>query len=187
MITKARIYLLVTTLIMGLSIGILAQSCSKNQSEIHSRSSESNTHLSTYKAILKIPQGNIVIRFYESEAPQTVKRVSELIKIGFYNGLIFHRVIPGFIAQTGDPTGTGSGGSGQMIGAEINRLHHLKGTVAMARAKELDSADSQFYIALNNLPHLDGEYTIFGQVVEGLELLGKIGQGEKILSITIDS
>lgn len=180
-------YVLVTALVMGLSTAILVQSCSKNQSSTLPHNAESGTHLSAYRATLKIPQGNIVIRFYESEAPQTVKRVSELIKIGFYNGLIFHRVIPGFIAQTGDPTGTGTGGSGQMVGAEINRLHHLKGTVAMARGKELDSADSQFYIALNNLPHLDGEYTIFGQVVEGLELLGKIGQGEKILSITIDS
>ena len=125
-------------------------------------------------------------KFYPTKAPNTVNRIVELIKSGFYDGLTFHRVVPNFVAQGGDPTGTGTGGSGKKLKAEFNDIQHIRGTVAMARASEPDSADSQFYLALTTLPHLDGNYTVFGQVVEGLELLDKIKVGDKMLSVVVE-
>ena len=142
--------------------------------------------LSKTKAILKTVHGNIVFKFYPNKAPNTVTRISELISKGFYDGLIFHRVVPNFVIQGGDPTATGTGGSGQRLKAEFNDIQHIKGTVAMARAQDKDSADSQFYIALTNLPHLDRNYTVFGQVIEGLEILEKVQQGDKMLSLSLE-
>ncbi|MCO4792957.1 MAG: peptidylprolyl isomerase [Bacteriovoracaceae bacterium] len=142
--------------------------------------------LSKSKAILKTVHGNIVFKFYPNKAPNTVTRISELIKSGFYDGISFHRVVPNFVIQGGDPTATGTGGSGQKLKAEFNDIQHIKGTVAMARSQSKDSADSQFYIALTNLPHLDGSYTVFGQVVEGLEILEKVQQGDKMLSLSLE-
>ena len=115
----------------------------------------------------------------------TVTRIMQLVKQGFYNGLSFHRVIPNFVIQTGDPSGTGTGGSGQKIKAEFNDIQHIKGTVAMARSSNPDSADSQFYVALSALSHLDRKFTVFGQVTDGLEVLGKITKGDKIISVTL--
>jgi len=141
--------------------------------------------LSRAYATIKTAYGNIVFKFYPSEAPHTAQRIAELIQNSFYDNLSFHRVEPNFVIQGGDPTGTGTGGSGQKLKAEFNSLPHIRGTVAMARANEPDSADSQFYIALSTLPHLDAKYTVFGQVTEGMEFLDKIVKGDKILSITI--
>lgn len=141
--------------------------------------------MSLTEAVIKTRYGNIVFKFYPKQAPVTTKRIMDLIKQGFYNGLTFHRVIPGFVAQGGDPTGTGTGGSGQNIKAEFNNLQHIEGTIAMARSQDPNSADSQFYISLNRLPHLDGKYTIFGQVVKGLDLIHKIKKGDKIISLTL--
>ena len=143
--------------------------------------------LSLTEATLKTVHGDIVFRFYPQHAPQTVARIIELIQQEFYNGLTFHRVVPNFVIQGGDPDGTGMGGSGQKLKAEFNELQHIKGTVAMARAQDPDSADSQFYIALATLPHLDRNYTIFGQVIRGLDILTKVSQGDKILSLTLAS
>jgi cyclophilin family peptidyl-prolyl cis-trans isomerase len=142
--------------------------------------------LSKTKAILKTVHGNIVFKFYPKKAPNTVTRISELIKQGFYDGLTFHRVVPNFVIQGGDPTATGTGGSGQKLKAEFNDIQHIKGTVAMARAQDKDSADSQFYVALTNLPHLDRNYTVFGQVIEGIEILEKVQQGDKMLSLSLE-
>jgi cyclophilin family peptidyl-prolyl cis-trans isomerase len=140
--------------------------------------------LSTSLSIIKTVHGNIVFKYYPKQAPSTVTRVIGLIKSGFYDGLIFHRVIPDFVVQTGDPTNTGRGGSGQKLKAEFSKLQHIKGTVAMARSRsDIDSADSQFYISLATLPHLDEKYTVFGQVVEGLEILDKIKKDDKIISV----
>ncbi|EQC43433.1 peptidylprolyl isomerase [Bacteriovorax sp. Seq25_V] len=145
-----------------------------------------NDGLSRTKAVLKTVHGNISFKFYPKSAPNTVTRLLQLINEGFYDGLSFHRVIPGFVIQTGDPTGSGKGGSGNILKAEINELQHIKGTIAMARShNNIDSADSQFYISLSSLPHLDGKYTIFGQVIEGIDVLDKIQKGDKILSIQI--
>ena len=119
--------------------------------------------LSEMEATLKTVHGDIVFKFYPQKAPNTVARIIELIQQDFYNGIIFHRVVPNFVVQAGDPDGTGMGGSGKKLKAEFNDLQHIKGTVAMARAQDPDSADSQFYIALATLPHLDKNYTFLAR------------------------
>lgn len=139
--------------------------------------------LSQSSILIKTVYGNIRFKLYPKKAPATVTRIIQLTNKGFFDGLIFHRVVPDFVVQSGDPTETGRGGSGQTLKAEFNEIQHIKGTVAMARSQLPDSADSQFYIALTTLPHLDGKYTVFGQVVEGLELLEKIKRGDKIISM----
>ncbi len=136
--------------------------------------------LSNAHALLKTQNGSVKIQFFPNEAPKTVARITQLISEGFYNGIVFHRVIPGFVAQAGDPTGTGTSGSGKKLAAEFNSRPHKTGTVAMARAQDPNSADSQFYICLADTPHLDGQYTVFGTVTEGFENVEKINQGDTI-------
>lgn len=140
------------------------------------------------KAVVTIetPKGKIKFRFYTQDAPNTTARIVELIKSGFYNGLNFHRVEPGFVIQGGDPNGNGTGGSGKKLGAEFNTRKHLLGTVAMARAQDPNSADSQFYIALGPIPQLDGSYTVFGQVSEGIEVVQKIAVGDKMTKVSVE-
>ena len=142
--------------------------------------------LSTTSATIKTVHGDIVFRFYTKAAPYTSARIMQLIQNKFYDGLVFHRAIPNFIIQTGDPTGAGDGGSGSKLKAEFNELQHIKGTIAMARGMEKDSADSQFYICLTTLSHLDGKNTIFGQVVDGLDVLPKLSKGDRVISITLN-
>lgn len=142
--------------------------------------------LSTTSATIKTVHGDIVFRFYTKAAPNTSARIMQLIQSKFYDGLVFHRAIPNFIIQTGDPTGTGNGGSGVKMKAEFNELQHIKGTIAMARGMDKDSADSQFYICLTTLSHLDGKNTVFGQVVDGLDVLPKLSKGDRIISITLN-
>jgi cyclophilin family peptidyl-prolyl cis-trans isomerase len=127
---------------------------------------------------LDIEAGRIVILMRPDVAPNHVARVKELARAGFYDGTIFHRVIPGFMAQGGDPKGTGVGGSGQNIDAEFNRLPHMRGTVSMARSQDENSADSQFFIVLDRSPFLDDKYTIWGRVIKGMEFVDMIEQGE---------
>jgi cyclophilin family peptidyl-prolyl cis-trans isomerase len=142
--------------------------------------------LSQAQVILRTAKGNIVFKLYPKDAPNSVTRFIALIQKGFYDGLSFHRVESNFLIQTGDPTGTGKGGSGQKLKAEFNNLQHIKGTVAFARdPKDEDSADSQFYISLTTLSHLDNNYTIFGQVVEGLEVLEQIVLKDKIITASL--
>jgi len=126
---------------------------------------------------LDLTYGRVVIELRPDLAPNTVKRIKELARKHFYDGIVFHRVIAGFMAQTGDPTGTGTGGSGQNLKAEFSKEHHGRGTVSMARASDPDSADSQFFICLADAPWLDGQYTIFGKVVSGMEFVDKIHKG----------
>lgn len=142
--------------------------------------------LSQESIVIKTVHGNITFKLYPKKAPNTVTRVIKLVNDGFYDGLKFHRVVPNFVIQTGDPTESGRGGSGKKLKAEFNDAQHIKGTVAMARTDDPDSADSQFYIALNTLPHLDGKYTVFGQVVDGLNVLNKIKQGDIIISMVFN-
>jgi len=142
--------------------------------------------LSTTSATIKTIHGDIVFRFYTKAAPRTSARVMQLIQEHFYDGLVFHRAIPNFIIQTGDPTGTGTGGSGVKLKSEFNEIQHIKGTIGMARGIDANSADSQFYISLTTLSHLDGKNTVFGQVVDGLDVLPKISKGDKIISITLN-
>lgn len=108
-----------------------------------------------------------------------------LIASGFYDGLQFHRIIPGFIAQGGDPTGIGNGGSGKTLEAEFNERTHTVGTVAMARGHDPNSADSQFYISMATLPQLDRQYTVIGQVTEGIEFVPLLIKGDTMDRVTI--
>lgn len=144
------------------------------------------TEAKEVKARIKTVHGDIVFKFLVKDAPNTSARIQELIKSGFYNGLKFHRVIPGFVIQGGDPTGTGTSGSGKKLKAEFNQNKHVPGAVAMARSQDINSADSQFYISTGTHPHLDGKYTIFGQVIEGLEVANQIQQNDKMLTVTLE-
>ena len=129
--------------------------------------------------------GTITIEFFPEDAPKTVENFVTLAKKGFYDGLTFHRVVPGFVAQGGDPSGNGTGGPGYQIKAEFNKQKHLRGTVAMARSQHPDSAGSQFYICFAPQPSLDGQYTVFGRVVTGMDLVDKIKIGDKMKSVKI--
>ncbi|HWP35542.1 MAG TPA: peptidylprolyl isomerase [Thermodesulfobacteriota bacterium] len=120
----------------------------------------------------------IVIELYPDVAPRTVENFLALVRRGFYDGLTFHRVVPGFVVQGGDPNGDGTGGPGYAIKAEFNARKHVTGTVAMARAAHPDSAGSQFYICLAPQPSLDGKYTVFGQVIEGMDVVQRIRPGD---------
>jgi peptidylprolyl isomerase/peptidyl-prolyl cis-trans isomerase B (cyclophilin B) len=129
--------------------------------------------------------GEIRLEFFPADAPKTVENFVTLAKKGFYNGLNFHRVVSDFVVQGGCPKGNGTGGPGYTIKAEFNKQKHVRGTLAMARSQDPDSAGSQFYICYGNTPHLDGQYTVFGKVVSGMELVDRIKQGDKMTSVTI--
>jgi peptidylprolyl isomerase/peptidyl-prolyl cis-trans isomerase B (cyclophilin B) len=129
--------------------------------------------------------GEIHIDFYPDDAPKTVENFVTLAKRGFYNGLTFHRVVPDFVVQGGCPKGTGTGGPGHTVKAEFNKQKHVRGTVAMARSQDPDSAGSQFYITYGPTPHLDGSYTVFGRVTAGMEHVDAIRQGDRMRTVTI--
>lgn len=140
---------------------------------------------------MELETGRVVIAMRPDKAPNHVARIKELVRQKFYDGLTFHRVLEGFMAQGGDPSGNGTGGSGQNIDAEFNNLPHLRGTVSMARAGDPNSADSQFFICLNRVAYLDGDYTVWGRVVAGMEHVDTLNRGEppmnpsKIVSIRV--
>jgi cyclophilin family peptidyl-prolyl cis-trans isomerase len=129
--------------------------------------------------------GEIRLEFYPADAPNTVENFVTLAKKGFYDGLTFHRVVPDFVVQGGCPQGTGTGGPGHTIKAEFNKQKHVRGSLAMARSQHPDSAGSQFYICYGPTPHLDGNYTVFGRVVSGMEHVDRIRQGDRMKSVTI--
>jgi peptidylprolyl isomerase len=126
---------------------------------------------------LELKDGRVTIQLFPDQAPNHVARIKELARQNFYDGIVFHRVIDGFMAQTGDPTGTGMGGSGQKLAAEFNGIRHERGTCSMARAQDPNSADSQFFICFDRAPHLDRQYTAWGQVVSGMEHVDNIKKG----------
>jgi peptidylprolyl isomerase len=130
--------------------------------------------------VLETTKGEVVIALRPDLAPGHVARIKELVAEGFYNGVPFHRVIDGFMAQTGDPTGTGMGGSGKKLKAEFNAEPHKRGTVSMARAQSPDSGDSQFFICFGDAGFLDRQYTVWGQVISGMENVDKIKRGEPV-------
>ncbi|MEZ5758834.1 MAG: peptidylprolyl isomerase [Emcibacteraceae bacterium] len=127
---------------------------------------------------LDLEDGRVTIELYEDVAPQHVKRIKELARQGFYDGLTFHRVIDGFMAQGGDPDGTGMGGSGQNLPAEFSDKPHHRGACSMARAQDPDSADSQFFICFGDATFLDGQYSVWGQVIDGMEHVDALKRGE---------
>jgi peptidyl-prolyl cis-trans isomerase B (cyclophilin B) len=127
-----------------------------------------------YTATIETDAGTMVAELYPKIAPQTVNSFVFLAREGFYEGVIFHRVIPGFMIQGGDPTGTGSGGPGYQLKAEFNDTKHDKGVLSMARTSDPDSAGSQFFVMHARAPHLDNQYTAFGRVTRGLEVIDKI-------------
>jgi cyclophilin family peptidyl-prolyl cis-trans isomerase len=147
--------------------------------------------------IMTLKGGAVKIELRPDLAPNHVTRITELTKDGFYDGIVFHRVIPGFMAQTGDPTGTGTGGSKKPnLKAEFSRERHVRGTCSMARSGSPDSANSQFFICFDDAPWLDGNYTVWGKVVEGMEHIDAIKKGDsgdngsvsnpdKIISMTL--
>ena len=128
--------------------------------------------------IIETTKGPVTVEMRPDLAPGHVARIKELARKGFYDGVVFHRVIDGFMAQTGDPTGTGSGGSGQKLRAEFNAEPHVRGTLSMARAQSPDSADSQFFICFDDATFLDRQYTVWGRVTEGMENVDKLTRGE---------
>jgi peptidylprolyl isomerase/peptidyl-prolyl cis-trans isomerase B (cyclophilin B) len=138
------------------------------------------------EAVVETEKGNFVIEFYPDGAPHTVASFVKLARDGYYDGLTFHRVIPGFVAQGGDPTGTGGGGPGYKLPLEVNKHKHTRGAVAMARTQDPNSAGSQFYICFQPQPSLDSGYTVFGQVTKGMENVDKLTAGDHMLKIRIE-
>ena len=140
------------------------------------------------KAIIKTEKGDMTVEFYDKDAPNTVDNFLKLAKEGFYNGVTFHRVIPDFVIQGGDPTGTGAGGPGYKIKCELDgeNQYHDRGVLSMAHAGR-DTGGSQFFIchSRNNTAHLDRNHTCFGKVVENVDVVDDIRQGDKILSIDV--
>jgi peptidylprolyl isomerase len=130
--------------------------------------------------LLDTTKGKVSIAMRPDLAPNHVARIKELVRGGFYDGVVFHRVIDGFMAQTGCPHGTGTGGSGRKLKAEFSKENHVRGTVSMARAQNPDSADSQFFVCFADSPWLNGQYTVWGKVTEGMENIDKIKRGEPV-------
>lgn len=138
------------------------------------------------RAIIKTNKGTFTIKFYSDAAPITVKNFIRLSKLGFYDGLTFHRYVKNFVIQGGDPLGNGTGDAGYTIPLEVSKKRkHKEGAVGMARAADPNSGSCQFYITLSPQPHLDGQYTVFGEVVEGMDVVKSLRAGDKIERIDI--
>lgn len=136
---------------------------------------------------LDVPAGRVVIAMRPDLAPQHCAQIKALARRGFYDGVPFHRVIDGFMAQTGDPTGTGTGGSGKKLKAEFSREKHVRGVVSMARTADPDSGDSQFFIMFAPAPSLDGQYTVWGEVTSGMEYIDRIKKGDQRRNGTVEN
>ena len=130
--------------------------------------------------IMDMTHGKVVIALRPDLAPKHVARIKELAREKFYDGIVFHRVIDGFMAQTGCPEGSGTGGSGKKLKAEFNKEPHVRGTCSMARSSSLDSGDSQWFICFDEAGFLDNQYTVWGKVIEGMDSIDKIKRGEPV-------
>jgi peptidylprolyl isomerase len=135
---------------------------------------------------LDVPAGRVVIEMRSDLAPEHCAHIKGLVRRGFYDGIVFHRVIDGFMAQTGDPTGTGSGGSGHRLKAEFSAEPHVRGILSMARTSDPNSADSQFFIMFDAAPSLDRQYSVWGKVVSGMEFVDQIKKGSGSNGIVSD-
>jgi len=185
--------LLLAFLVFGLLMGCQSRANTPNKKDDGKKTETKDTKeqkggqqtVGKLYAIIKTEKGNMKAELYPDVAPNTVLNFVTLAKKGFYDGLTFHRVIPNFVIQGGCPLGTGTGGPGYTIPAEFNKRKHLLGTLAMARSNNPDSAGSQFYICLAPQPSLDNNYTVFGQVIEGVSTAQNIVKGDKIETIEI--
>lgn len=139
------------------------------------------------KLILTLDTGPVVIETFEDKAPKHVARIAELADEGFYDGLTLHRVIEGFMAQMGCPKGNGTGGSGKKLKAEFNDTSHQRGVCSMARAQDPNSGDSQFFIMFEEASHLNGQYTVWGKVIGGMEFVDKIKRGHPAMNGTVQN
>ncbi|MDQ6974097.1 MAG: peptidylprolyl isomerase [Mariprofundaceae bacterium] len=185
-----------TWAIVWLSFITIGQVACANQGSTHKESNMGLFSQAPQAGDENIPEGNhikivtqygdMILELYPDTAPNTVANFKALAGKGFYDGLTFHRVIAGFMAQGGDPDGTGMGGPGYQVKAEFNARHHERGTLAMARSQNPDSAGSQFYICFAPAPHLDGQYTIFGKITEGLDVLDQIKQGDVMEKVSVE-
>lgn len=180
-------------LFMSFLILIFIFSCesskiSSKKSEIQSTKTNKEDKKENVKekiAVIETEKGTIKFKFFEQDAPNTVANFIKLAERHFYDGLTFHRYEPGFVIQGGCPNGDGTGGPGYTIKAEFNNRPHLEGTVGMARGQDPDSAGSQFYICLAPAPFLDRQYTVFGQVIEGMDVVHKIRAGDRMKKVYI--
>ncbi len=162
---------------------LFVASCSSQNEKIKNQAK--NANMVKY-AIIETGKGTIKAELYVSKAPITTANFISLANSGFYNGLKFHRVEPGFVVQGGDPKGDGTGGSGKQIPLEINpELKHVKGALAMARTNDPNSATSQFYITLADIPFLNGNYAVFGKVVRGMDVVEKLKVGDVMKKVSI--
>jgi peptidyl-prolyl cis-trans isomerase B (cyclophilin B) len=184
---KIRIWQWTTIALLAAALG----ACSSTQSQVQNAPEKEQQVMEQKQsqeqiAVITTSKGVIKFKFFPADAPKTVDNFIKLASKGFYNGLTFHRVVPGFVIQGGDPSGDGSGGPGYAIKAEFNSRPHLEGTVAMARSSDPDSAGSQFYICLGPQPFLDGKYTVFGQLTEGMDVVKQIRVGDVMTQVTIE-
>ena len=175
---------------MLLTVLLGAASCSRNEQDATGKAAHQEQKATTGDgmkyAIIETDKGTIKAELFTDKAPITTKNFMDLANSGFYNGLKFHRVEPGFVVQGGDPKGDGTGGSGKTIPLEINpELRHIKGALGMARTNDPNSATSQFYITLEETPFLDKNYAVFGKVVSGMDVVSQIRVGDKMSKVYI--
>jgi len=195
---KQRKVLLIFGMVAAITLGVglfLGGGYGLPSQEAHADSSKYPDH-APKPGDANVPQGNhviintkygdIQIELYPDSAPDTVANFKALAASGFYNGLTFHRVVPGFVVQGGDPDGTGTGGPGYSIHSEFNARKHITGTLAMARTSDPNSAGSQFYICLAPQSFLDGQYTVFGQVIKGMDAVKKIQKGDAMIRVSVE-
>jgi len=178
MVRKLSVVLLCGLFLAGCGMGdLMAKKKKKLKVETQAPSANPRVQFET-------TQGSFTAELYPDVAA-TTKNFVELVSAGFYDGLIFHRYVPGFVIQGGDPKGTGEGGSGKNVPLEITAHKHEKGALGMARSADPNSASSQFYICLDDTPHLDGSYTVFGKVTEGMENVLKLREKDKMTKVTL--
>ena len=175
----------IRSLLAALVVALVVPSGAWAQAPKPAESQKGSARVKQIAEITMEKGGIIKIEFFPDDAPKTVENFITLAKKGFYDGLAFHRVEPGFVVQGGDPKGDGTGGPGYKIKAEFNKQPHVRGVVAMARSNDPDSAGSQFYITLAPANFLDGKYTVFGKVTSGMDVVDKIKKGDKMKSVQI--
>jgi peptidylprolyl isomerase len=171
---KRRFFL--SAIVIGAGIFAMSGLDGSGVQSAQAQSAKQETNLEN-TLYLDLKDGRVTIKMRPDLAPNHVARIKELVREGFYDGIVFHRVIDGFMAQTGDPTGTGRGGSGQNLDAEFSLENHKRGVLSMARSQDPNSADSQFFIVFDDASFLDNQYTVWGEVSDGMDLVDKIKRG----------